>query len=132
MGKTVTLTLAVEDARLLRTLLDEALRPAPPVVQRVSVETYRDIFDALSNNGEEFDVVFEKLDGSWREMRARVVGPIQFNYGKRESYANVIDLDLFAESRGSKGPAVSAERKIVLNRVKRLEVGGFVFVPSGR
>ena len=90
----------------------------------VSIETFRDIFNELDRTGITFSCIFEKLDGSVRGISARMLGPVAFNYKKRESYANVVDIDLPV--------GFNNDRKIVLQRVERLIVNGTNFISNGR
>ena len=95
-----------------------------PVRQRISLEAMVDVFESLAESGEPFEVVFEKQDGTMREMRAMMLGPVQYSYSTRKRYANVTDLDISETGVN--------ERKIVIQRVQSLIYQGFEFVPSGR
>jgi len=101
-----------------------ANRKPQPVRQRISLEAMVDVFESLAESGEPFEVVFEKQDGSMREMRAMMLGPVQYSYSTRKRYANVTDLDI-SETEVN-------ERKIVIQRVQSLIYQGYEFVPSGR
>jgi hypothetical protein len=69
-----------------------------------------------------------------------MVGPVEFNYKKRESYVNVVDLRLKAENIVEAlrvdDPKLcersTYERKIVLQRVKKLSVNGATFTTDWR
>lgn len=131
--RTLSLTFREEEVVQLRDQLDSYLdgrrlefkkfwessrKPARPLPQRVSLVTMIDRFESLSDSGEPFYCVFTKQDGTERKMWAKVTfGRVQFSYKTRQSYVDVVDLDLERESDHN------CDRKIVIQRVKSLVVG---------
>jgi len=77
--------------------------------RELTMDGMRSLFEELADDGRKFYVVFEKQDGSLRQMNARVLNPVKYSYRTRTSYADVIDCDMWDSNWA---------RKIVIQRVQ--------------
>lgn len=89
------------------------------IIRNATLGTMIDVFQQLAKTGITFTCIFRKLDGSTRLINARTLGDVQYNRKKRESYVNVIDLDLPTGQNN--------DRKIVLQRVRAVTIEDYTF-----